>query len=159
MTGMDILTVPNFYGGNGPRMTISDRDLPIAILKSRPQPRSGARTDGDMGARARAHCTGQRTYVCRRADGSARSSERPEAQSRLVEVRHRARLAFGFWLCETRSGDPVLQGLFRVSNVRRAHPIVRSKQNGNGINKVSATAALQIIHRVRVRTGGFSDIF
>ena len=32
MTGMGILTVPNFYGGNGSGVAIPDGDLPIAIL-------------------------------------------------------------------------------------------------------------------------------
>ena len=32
MTGMGILTVPNFYGGDGSEVTIPDEDLPIAIL-------------------------------------------------------------------------------------------------------------------------------
>ena len=33
MTGMGILTIPNFYGGNRSRVAISDGDLPIATLK------------------------------------------------------------------------------------------------------------------------------
>ena len=32
MMGMGILTVPNFYGGNGSGVAIPDGDLPIAIL-------------------------------------------------------------------------------------------------------------------------------
>ena len=32
ITGMDILTVPNFYGGDGSRVAIPDGDLPIATL-------------------------------------------------------------------------------------------------------------------------------
>ena len=32
MTGMSILTVPNFYGGDGSGVAIPDGDLPIAIL-------------------------------------------------------------------------------------------------------------------------------
>ena len=32
MTGMGILTVPNFYGRDGSRVAIPDGDLPIAIL-------------------------------------------------------------------------------------------------------------------------------
>ena len=32
ITGIDILMVPNFYGGDESRMTIPDEDLPIATL-------------------------------------------------------------------------------------------------------------------------------
>ena len=32
MTDMGILTVPNFYGGDGSGVAIPDKDLPIAIL-------------------------------------------------------------------------------------------------------------------------------
>ena len=32
MTGMGILAVPNFYGGDGSGVAIPDGDLPIAIL-------------------------------------------------------------------------------------------------------------------------------
>ena len=32
MAGMGILTVPNFYGGDGSGVAIPDGDLPIAIL-------------------------------------------------------------------------------------------------------------------------------
>ena len=32
MTGMGILMVPNFYGGDGSGVAIPDGDLPIAIL-------------------------------------------------------------------------------------------------------------------------------
>ena len=34
MTGMGILAVPNFYGGDGSGVAIPDGDLPIAILNS-----------------------------------------------------------------------------------------------------------------------------
>ena len=32
ITGMVILTIPNFYDGNGSRIAIPDEDLPIASL-------------------------------------------------------------------------------------------------------------------------------
>ena len=34
MTGMGILAVPNFYGGDGSGVAIPDGDLPIATLKA-----------------------------------------------------------------------------------------------------------------------------
>ena len=34
MTGMGILTVPNFYSGDGSEVAIPDGDLPIATLKA-----------------------------------------------------------------------------------------------------------------------------
>ena len=36
ITGMGILTVPIFYGGDGSRMTIPDGDLAFATLKQNP---------------------------------------------------------------------------------------------------------------------------